>query len=324
MSDTPTSSLADLDGTTENPGLMADDRAVFCPSCGYDLRGSNAERCSECGMEIDRVALKTTAVPWAYRRSIGRVRAFLKTVWLVTYDSQRIRHELIRPQDDRDARRFQYANAALLTITFLIVVAAMALWSRHLQTLVVRETSAIRVLLGQSRMMSGYQQDLHIPWSAGVTVYPMVPLYLAGLALYLCGIGRGCHRRSNRSMEVLRRARVVSIYAMAPLFLLLPAALCYTAALGLDELDKKNTEKRLFDVARAIAVVLTVLVTGFSLFSAFRRSGEWITRASHAGSGRFFLGIAELLARSTIGIVMFLGVLPWCVGYWWIAIDSQF
>lgn len=157
----------------------------------------------------------------------------------------------------------------------------------------------------------------------GVTPYAIVPLYLGGLAVYLCGIGRKCHRRGSRTAEELRRARAVSIYAMSPLFFLLPAAICFAAVLGLEELDRNNTEERMFAVARTIAVLLTVLIAGFALFSAVRRSGEWVTRASHAGTGRFFLGVIELLGRFVVGVVLFLGVLPWCVGYWWIAIDSQ-
>src|SRR4051794_13275118 len=61
-------------------------RSLLCPGCGYDLRGTIGGRCSECGLEIDRAALERSGFPWAHRASLGRVRAFLKTVWLVTVD----------------------------------------------------------------------------------------------------------------------------------------------------------------------------------------------------------------------------------------------
>src|SRR5687768_10793324 len=60
---------------------------LLCPACGYDLRGTTGGRCSECGLEIDPAALARSGVPWAYRKEMGRVRAFLKTAWLVTFDS---------------------------------------------------------------------------------------------------------------------------------------------------------------------------------------------------------------------------------------------
>ena len=32
----------------------------LCPACGYDLSGARVERCSECGLEIDRAWLDKT------------------------------------------------------------------------------------------------------------------------------------------------------------------------------------------------------------------------------------------------------------------------
>ena len=30
---------------------------LFCPNCGYNLRGIDSERCPECGVVIDREAM---------------------------------------------------------------------------------------------------------------------------------------------------------------------------------------------------------------------------------------------------------------------------
>ena len=37
--------------------LETSEEILFCPGCGYDLRGSRDGPCSECGMPIDRAAL---------------------------------------------------------------------------------------------------------------------------------------------------------------------------------------------------------------------------------------------------------------------------
>src|SRR5687767_11785601 len=99
------------------------DVSLVCPRCGYDLRGATTDQCSECGLVVDRAAAAVSGVPWAHRRTIGRLRAFLKTVWQVTWDSRRLRHEMAKPQDAGDAARFRRVNATLLAVTLLIVAA---------------------------------------------------------------------------------------------------------------------------------------------------------------------------------------------------------
>src|SRR4051794_5371921 len=84
----------------------------LCPACGYDVRSATSDRCSECGLVLDRSAAAASNIPSAHRGQIGRVRAFVKTVWLVTVDSPSIRHELSRPQLSGDAERFRWWNAA--------------------------------------------------------------------------------------------------------------------------------------------------------------------------------------------------------------------
>src|SRR5688572_6299845 len=99
-----------IDASSQPPAAGGDDGdscAVLCPGCGYDLRGASRDRCSECGLEIDWNAVRASDIPWAHRRAIRRVRAFWKTVWYVTIDTRRIRQELARPQDARDAGWFR-------------------------------------------------------------------------------------------------------------------------------------------------------------------------------------------------------------------------
>ena len=93
-------------------------REMPCPVCGYDLRGAArvaGARCSECGTEIQagRVASR---IPWTHRRELGRVRAYLATVWMVLRRPGMLAAEVDRPVVLRDARKFYWVSVVLATV----------------------------------------------------------------------------------------------------------------------------------------------------------------------------------------------------------------
>src|SRR4051812_23578806 len=96
--------------TQSHPAV--DDEALLCPFCGYDLRGSSGERCSECGQVIDR-KLAHSAIPWVHRRYMGGVRGYVKTVWMVTSGRGSLRREGRPPQALHEARRFRGVTAVV-------------------------------------------------------------------------------------------------------------------------------------------------------------------------------------------------------------------
>ena len=102
--------------TIDAPPAAGEAAARLCPGCGYDLRAATTDRCSECGLLLDRAALQESGFPWAHRKRIGRVRAFVTTVWRVTQDSRSLRHETAKPQGLRDAARFRRWNAAAVAL----------------------------------------------------------------------------------------------------------------------------------------------------------------------------------------------------------------
>src|SRR4051794_5575478 len=161
--------------------------AVLCPACGYDVRSATSDRCSECGLVLDRSAATASNIPWAHRGRIGRLRAFVKTVWVVTVDARSIRHELGRPQLSGDADRFRWWNAAY-------VAAALGIWAAVRLAVHGMDSIAVQRTSSGSTPLSGFQQDLFVPWSAGATLPPILPLCLLGLAAYLTGMGRATVR----------------------------------------------------------------------------------------------------------------------------------
>jgi len=65
--------------TTQSP--YADD--LYCPECGYSLRGLTSDRCPECGLRLDFIESAVSLIPWERRRELGRIRAYWQTVLMV-------------------------------------------------------------------------------------------------------------------------------------------------------------------------------------------------------------------------------------------------
>jgi hypothetical protein len=289
--------------------------AVLCPRCGYDVRSATSGRCSECGLILDRSAAAASNIPWAHRRQIGRTRALVKTVWLVTVDAGAIRHELARPQLPRDADRFRWWNAACLAAA-LGIWAAVYLTRHGIDSIAVQRTSS------GGTPLSGFQQDLFVPWSAGTTLLPVIPLCLLGLAAYLTGMGRSIVRLRGYPPQHRQRATALAVYALGPLAWLLPASILYSAEYGVRRLGPALPGEFPFVMAATLFAWTAGIALAIGLGASLHRFGEWHTRAHHAAAGRYAAGVAEILGRSLLGIVVFLGIVPWCMGLIWVIADS--
>lgn len=92
---------------TESLPHSPEESDLFCPRCGYSLRGIPSAVCPECGTSFDREALAHRRLAWAHRQSAGRFRAFWKTVGQVLRDPALILHESSRRSDPQEARGFR-------------------------------------------------------------------------------------------------------------------------------------------------------------------------------------------------------------------------
>lgn len=288
----------------------AEGRSVLCPGCGYDLRGASADRCSECGLEIDRAALERSGFPWAHRAQVGRVRAFLKTVWLVTIDSKQLRHETAKAQSRRGAAAFRRWIAVLLTICFAAAIVMLLLGDGIEAIVVVHEPSVFARL-----SMEGYEIDLLVPWSAGIALRPAPFAYALVLGFYVAGATRSIFRTNRLSPDYADTVESIGDYVAAPLAWLVPAAAGCAALLWIDE---EFAATQLVTALITISLFLGLLALGGTIF----RAGQWRARTTHGGYPTGFLAMGELLIRWAIGAAVVVGVVPWCVGFIWIFIDS--
>lgn len=289
---------------------------ILCPGCGYDLRATSGDRCSECGLVIDREALKRSAFPWAHRRRIGRVRAFLKTVWLVTIDSKLLSQETAKAQSPKDAAAFRRWVAAALALCFAGAVVMLIESGAMADAMIDRSLN-----LPFYTRWPGLAQDLAVPWSAGVVWRPALFAYAALLAFYVAGATRPIFRTRGMSLDYADTVGAIGTYASAPLALILLGAAGYAAVATLETYVEIRFIARVW-LPAAITVIVSFLLLIFGVVLTVYRTGQWRARTAHAGYPTGFAAMGELLIRWIVGCVVILGILPWCVGFGWIVIDS--
>lgn len=297
--------------TNPSPAPPADDESLLCPFCGYDLRATLSDRCSECGHPIDRAALQTSSIPWAHRRELGSLRAYLKTLWQITLNSSSLACEAAKPQDLHAARIFRRLTALILCAIFLGGFVAILFTNKGLASFAIQPYPAFRAAT------PGWAQDLLVPWSAGATLLPTLPLLLIVLAFYLTGSQAVLFRLPDASPTRQERLTAIALYTAAPLAWLLPAAVFQALALGL--VIPFNTPLTasllaLFCIAWAF---FAMALLGFAI-----RTAQWAARVRHAGVGYACLALAKLVGLWLLGPLVLLAVLPWCIGFLWIVIDS--
>lgn len=116
------------------------DLDLYCSQCGYNLRGCAAERCPECGYDLAGFRTAEPQIPWARRRGIGWVRAYVKTLWMTRMRHRVFCEEMARPVSYRDAQTFRWTTILLAYLPVLAgtVLAYLLnpprLWSTPLST----------------------------------------------------------------------------------------------------------------------------------------------------------------------------------------------
>ena len=198
------------------------DDALLCPGCEYDLRGIESERCPECGLVIDREAIRHSRVPWEHRKQIGTIRAFWRTVWRATFSPLKLGAEVARPVSLQDARLFRRIVIAI-TATPLIVAAIVL---RYLE-----QNTAMLLVAGPSVGMNppgsraDVLTDLATCFAAGLGSWWIPSVGILIYVICLSGAGMYFFHPRALSRERQNRAIAISHYASAPLAFFLPLTL---------------------------------------------------------------------------------------------------
>jgi hypothetical protein len=171
---------------------------LSCPQCGYNLRDLHSDNCPECGLAIDRSTLGQSIIPWLHRKTIGKVRAFWRTVNLATFRPRSLAREMNCPAQFDEAVKFR----RVVTIVALI---PLGLLSNFLLVSAIADFG--NLWSSNDRLGSVLQILFIIIFSIGLWVF-----LLSGTAL-------ASYFFHPKSLSVIRQNRAVAIsyYSGAPL-----------------------------------------------------------------------------------------------------------
>jgi hypothetical protein len=213
------------------------EQELFCPECGYNLRGLTSDRCPECGFDITAIRSGQSELPWLKRRQIGGMKAYWRTVFWVMFQPRRFVIEMARPIRERDARRFR-------AWTLAHVVAAMLL---------------LEFVLAWFEPKFFLEPAQAIGWW-------FVVLAHAGILLGLVAVTSAPYyamRHRNVPIERSYRAAVLSFYACAPLAWSFLPAMLFGAATALSQVPRVYTaDLALFVVG--VGLLLGMAITSLS------------------------------------------------------------
>jgi hypothetical protein len=278
---------------------------VYCPACGYDLRGAASDRCSECGLPIVGGEAQQSRLQWYYRGRSGRWRAFWQTVWQVTSDIPEIRHETARVQYARSARVFRRWVTVVAAVAILTPVAAEML--DGMEPAINFERMFERGAVGVQMLW---------PWAAAMDVGWLRLLVTLLWAIPLVQVPRWVCRVSGVPEDYGQRAEALGDYAAGPMALLLPAVIMCSAYPFAREASLLAATGAL-----AFTVIGGLLALGAILLTIVR-GGQWYARIRHGRAGTVLLGILWMIGGWIGAGVLVLWFLPWCVGYVWFIVDS--
>ncbi len=237
------------------------------------------------------------------------MRAYLKTVWLVTIGSRKLANEAAKQQDVDAARVFRRITAVVLSIALVgPFVAAVVVSSGH-SFFAIQQSHYV---MGQ---VKAWAVDVLVPWCAGATISGVLPVLLVFLSFLIVAAPGCAFRMPQQSRARHERASVIACYAIAPLNLLLLAAPLGAVQALLCSYD--------IPLASNIPVlVLGVLSLLAGTVGAILRLGQWITRVRRSGWEAALPWLLYLAGSWLFAVIALLGLLPWCVEFLWIVVNS--
>lgn len=165
-----------MDTTTPPTQIRSTD--LFCPYCGYNLRGTDSSRCTECGRCVSLADLSTSRIPWTHRKSVGRVRAFLRTINMATFHSPQLAESFHADLTWKDGRRFRLICILPLALTAIILLLANRGWEFL--------GLALSLVVGRpAGKIDNWVLQLGVPWYFGMLYWLVIVLTVLAFFLAL-------------------------------------------------------------------------------------------------------------------------------------------
>lgn len=305
---------------TAGPSGPADAPDLYCPGCGYHLRGiEGIGRCPECGLAIDRSGIARSRIPWVHRRHIGRVRAYWRTVWLATLRPRDLATEVAGRVDYPDAQRFRVVTAFLAAVPLMAALVAGMVAAGNAGMFAVTAPSSIPGWAMYGKPTPAF--DLLIPWESGMTFYPTSPLAVLLLWVFITGVHT--YWFHPRRLPVVRQNRAVALayyggapIALSPVLVSLGVVIAFMYAAELNDPSKAT-----WAVVRIVEIAL-VLCTFAVVVLLWRTIMTLLSRTTQPGLGRLLLAGALVPVQWIVCAALALVVFPWVVGYVRLVISS--
>lgn len=300
------------------PGL-AD---LFCPGCGYNLRGIESDKCPECGVEVDRAALAESVIPWTRRAKIGRVKAFIQTVWLVTWHPASLARDMARPVSYRDAQLFRWIAVVLLAIP-------ACGWTYYLVT----RNDEFFLDLPKS-IMDSVRSDQSPPWYLDVVMCWVKGMFCwpvpvgASLFLIISWTGVASYWFHPAKLHVIRQNRAIALsnYTCAPFVWLIIPTVIWMVGSHLDLFPTKPwTSLSIWgfaDPIPAVAVRMLLFGAGFILVDWLYATLRLLRQVTNIGIAELIFLAAYLPLVCALPALLSMAFLPVAVGFVRLIIES--
>jgi hypothetical protein len=287
----PRISMSQLDSTDE----------LFCPGCGYSLRGIESARCPECGVEIDWSLLHQSLIPWVHRHKLGIWKAFVRTVWR---SSRLVAREASLPVSYRDAQRFRWMVVLVAWIPLALAAIGLRLWSGDLPG---PDPAGMRGVNAQPYMHPLF--DIFICLWVG---YMSWPVPSAALLLFLAAFtGAPAYFFHPGHLPVKRQNRAVALsyYCSEPLALLgVPVILLAVTGL-MAWLEFPIQRRPFFQIFILLQIAGWVLFVGL-IGMVFIRVIQYLKITTQCSFGRLIAIAPLLLFIWIVQAVLTLGLFP--------------
>lgn len=256
---------------------------VFCPDCGYDLRGSTSERCSECGFALEELRRAESQIPWTYRDKFGTLRAYLRTVGFVLRQPRRFYYEAARPVSYGDCQSFRWLTLAVVCVPLAV-------------------SGALLCIVGLVR--GWWTADG--PWwlLGGFLLWSLLALAtLPGLASYF-------FQPRHATVERQNRAIALSYYAWAPLAITPLALVFWAAAWVLFPQPAITLSFPVLVILAGAVYVVALVITERRLYGLWRR----VLNLSAAAS------VTRLIVLHVLALLLLLLLLIIPAALFWLAV----
>jgi hypothetical protein len=265
---------------------------LFCPECGYSLRGiDDVDRCPECGHALDRARLTASNIPWTHRGEIGAVKAYLRTVRLVVRHPSRAAADVARPVSFDDARTFRH-------VTVLVALAALV---------ALLAWGCVEVVRDRPIAMSGTSPTpVRIGWLLEILLAPVIVVALYAFLLAASGLASCFFHPRRLPVERQNRSVALSYYACAPLALTpISIASVLAALLARHYLATRQASAVLIGVVLAAGAVVPLIQAAASILAPL----FMLERTTRCGLGRvLFLALALPIGWALLAAMMALGI----------------